>query len=505
MTTGTLVDVVMPQMGVSVSEGTITRWPKQVGEPVEADETIVEISTDKVDTEVPSPAQRHRHGAARRRGRDGAVEHPHRRDRSGERGTAERRAGAAGRPDSAEADAGPRGRAGERGRASAAAPSRMPADGATDDDRPTTREARSFMSPVVARMLAEHNSTSSQIPGTGRGGRVTKKDVQASSTPAAPGRAGGARRAALRAARRGAARRRRRAAPHRRLPPPPRRAAPAAAAPPPPAPATRQALVASGGDEELYQFSTIRKVIARHMRAVARDGRARDHGVRGRHDRRREHPQGAEAGVPAAPRRQADLHAVRRARRPSRRSAAGRGSTPRCAASRRSIKQYVNLGVAVAVDDSKGLMVPVIHNAEEKNLLGLSRSVIELADRARTKTLTPDEMSGGTFTITNPGVFGALIGTPIIPEGQVAIIDVEAIVKRPVVVTDEHGNDSIAIRSMMFLCLSYDHRLVDGAYAAQFMAQVKSNLETWDERPSGCDRGVRREARRHALRDALPR
>ena len=149
------------------------------------------------------------------------------------------------------------------------------------------------------------------------------------------------------------------------------------------------------------------------------------------------------------------------------------------------IKKYVNLGMAVAVDDAKGLMVPVIQHAEEKNLVGLSRAVIELADKARTKTLSPDEMSGGTFTITNPGVFGALIGTPIIPEGQVAILDVEAIVKRPVVVTDEHGNDAIAIRHMMFLCLSYDHRLVDGAYAAQFMAQVKRNLESWDEQAFG--------------------
>jgi len=149
------------------------------------------------------------------------------------------------------------------------------------------------------------------------------------------------------------------------------------------------------------------------------------------------------------------------------------------------IKRYVNLGMAVAIDDSKGLMVPVIHGAEEKNLVGLARAVIDLADKARNKTLTPDEMAGGTFTITNPGVFGALLGTPIIPEGQVAILDVEAIVKRPMVVTDEHGNDAIAIRHMMFLCLSYDHRLVDGAYAAQFMAQVKANLESWDEQAFG--------------------
>ena len=139
----------------------------------------------------------------------------------------------------------------------------------------------------------------------------------------------------------------------------------------------------------------------------------------------------------------------------------------------------------MAVDESKGLMVPVIHHAEEMNLVGLSRSVIEMAEKARTKTLSPDEMAGGSFTITNPGVFGALMGTPIIPEGQVAILDVEAIVKRPVVVTDEHGNDAIAIRSMMFLCLSYDHRLVDGAYAAQFMAQIKQSLEGWDEQAFG--------------------
>jgi 2-oxoglutarate dehydrogenase E2 component (dihydrolipoamide succinyltransferase) len=149
------------------------------------------------------------------------------------------------------------------------------------------------------------------------------------------------------------------------------------------------------------------------------------------------------------------------------------------------IKKYVNLGMAVAIDDAKGLMVPVIKHAEEMNLVGLSRAVIEMAEKARTKTLTPDEMAGGSFTITNPGVFGALMGTPIIPEGQVAILDVEAIVKRPVVVTDSHGNDSIAIRHMMFLCLSYDHRLVDGAYAAQFMAQIKQNLESWDEQSFG--------------------
>jgi 2-oxoglutarate dehydrogenase E2 component (dihydrolipoamide succinyltransferase) len=145
------------------------------------------------------------------------------------------------------------------------------------------------------------------------------------------------------------------------------------------------------------------------------------------------------------------------------------------------IKSYVNLGIAVALDDGKGLIVPVIRNAEEKNLLGITRTITDLAERARTKKLLPDEVQGGTFTITNPGSFGAIAGTPIINQPQVAILDVEALVKRPVVVADEHGNDVIAIRPMMNLCLTYDHRLVDGAYAAPFMRDLKTNLEAWEE------------------------
>jgi pyruvate dehydrogenase E2 component (dihydrolipoamide acetyltransferase) len=145
------------------------------------------------------------------------------------------------------------------------------------------------------------------------------------------------------------------------------------------------------------------------------------------------------------------------------------------------VKRSVNLGVAVALDDGKGLIVPVIRRAEEMNVVGLARAIQDLADRARAKKLLPDEVQGGTFTITNPGGFGAIAGTPIINQPQVGILDVEAIVKRPIVITDEHGNDSIAIRPIMNLCLSYDHRLVDGAYAAPFMRDVKTNLETWDE------------------------
>jgi 2-oxoglutarate dehydrogenase E2 component (dihydrolipoamide succinyltransferase) len=145
------------------------------------------------------------------------------------------------------------------------------------------------------------------------------------------------------------------------------------------------------------------------------------------------------------------------------------------------VKSYVNLGIAVALEGGKGLIVPVIKNAEEKNLLGIARAIQELAERARTKKLLPEDVQGGTFTITNPGGWGAVYGTPIISQPQVGILDVEALVKRPVVIEDEHGNDMIAIRPIMNLCLSYDHRLVDGAYAAQFMRDLKVALETWDE------------------------
>jgi pyruvate dehydrogenase E2 component (dihydrolipoamide acetyltransferase) len=145
------------------------------------------------------------------------------------------------------------------------------------------------------------------------------------------------------------------------------------------------------------------------------------------------------------------------------------------------IKKYINLGIAVALEGGHGLIVPVIKNAEGLNMLGLARAIADVAERARNKKLTPDDVQGGTFTITNPGGWGAIIGTPIISQPQVAILDVEALVKRPVVVQDESGQDVIAIRSMMNLCLSYDHRLVDGAYAAQFMKELRENLETFDE------------------------
>jgi pyruvate dehydrogenase E2 component (dihydrolipoamide acetyltransferase) len=450
VSTGTAVDVVMPQMGVSVSEGTVTRWAKQVGEHVTADETIVEISTDKVDTEVPSPVSGVVSEILVQEGEtvdvgtriavissgDGAAEAP-----------------AAEAPSAAPAAEAP------------AAPAAAPAPAATDEvasngtgDGDGDGEARSFMSPVVARMVSEHSLDISKITGTGRGGRVTKRDVEqylgeGGAPVAAPAPA-----------------------------PAPAPAVPSApSAPVVAAPAPRPAAAAgavSWGVEESSPLSTIRKVIARNMRAsvetaahvtsVSEVDMTRVVNIRKELNPQYQRDYGVKVSfmpfimravieaIPHWPWVNAEL----------------RGDSV-------VVKKYVNLGVAVAIDDAKGLVVPVIHNAEEKNLLGLTRSLIDLADRARKKTLSVDEMSGGSFTITNPGVFGALFGTPIIPPPQVAIIDVEAIVKRPVVVTDEFGNDSIGIRSMMYLPISYDHRLIDGAYAAQFMQQVKQNLETF--------------------------
>ena len=472
MATGTLVDVVMPQMGVSVSEGTITRWAKAAGETIEADETIVEISTDKVDTEVPSPASGvvkelfaaegetvpvNTRIAVIEVGGDGG-------GNGGEVASPEPEAAAPAAPP-APADAPPA--------PAEVAPAAPPAAGNGHNG-----DGRTFVSPVVARMVAEHGLDVSAIPGTGRGGRVTKKDVQQYIEHGAPAEPAAAPAEVH-------------DVPHFAPPAPEAPGEPAAPASAPApvvaaasAPATVEVPGEAGPGEELYRFNTIRKVIARHMRhsleTAAQVTTVIEVDMTGIVNLRKkwkpEYQQRYGVNLTYVPFvARATIDAIGRWPWVN---AEVNGETA-------LIKKYVNLGMAVAVDDAKGLMVPVIHAAEEKNLVGLSRAVLELADKARTKTLSPDEMSGGTFTITNPGVFGALIGTPIIPEGQVAILDVEAIVKRPVVVTDAHGNDAIAIRHMMFLCLSYDHRLVDGAYAAQFMAQVKQNLETWDEQAFG--------------------
>jgi 2-oxoglutarate dehydrogenase E2 component (dihydrolipoamide succinyltransferase) len=497
MATGTVVDVVMPQMGVSVSEGTITRWTKQVGERIEADETIVEISTDKVDTEIPSPASGIVREILANEGEtvpvntriaviatgDGATAAPADPSPPEASDNPEETPATPETSQTMSSGAAPAPSTPEQAPSAPATPQHASNGGGGDDDQ----SGRTFISPVVARMLSEHGLDVNQIPGTGRGGRVTKKDVQAFVE------SGGAQQAQPQQQAQPAAEQPViHDVPH--FAPPQEETAAPAQPPAPPAPAQQpaptpvaqpaQQPAAAGAGEEIYQFNTIRKVIARHMRhsidTAAHVTTVFEVDMTGIVNLRRKwkpvYQQRYGVNLTYIPFiARAAIDAI--------------GEWPWVNAEVRGesalIKKYVNLGMAVAIDDAKGLMVPVIHHAEEMNLVGLSRAVIDLAERARTKSLTPDEMAGGTFTITNPGVFGALMGTPIIPEGQVAILDVEAIVKRPVVVSDEHGNDSIAIRHMMFLCLSYDHRLVDGAYAAQFLATLKRNLESWDEQAFG--------------------
>jgi 2-oxoglutarate dehydrogenase E2 component (dihydrolipoamide succinyltransferase) len=464
MATNTQIEVVMPQMGVSVSEGTVTKWLKEEGEAVSADEPLLEISTDKVDTEVPSPGT----GTLQRilvpEGETVPV------------GTVLALIAPAGvaatPPPSAETPPAP--------------PAPPPAPAATTasaEQAPAPAAAptgngqaeRTFVSPVVARIAAEHGVDVSRVPGSGRGGRVTKKDIlafiesgAATTAPPPPAEPAAPPPAPARAP----------AAPP--PPPPPAAPAPPAAAPaaPPAAPIAAPAAPAPG--EIVEPMTAMRRGIAEHMRrsldtsahvtTVFEVDMSRVVAIREKLKPEYERSYGVNLTYLAFIAR-AVIEAIR--------------DWPWLNAEIRGdsivVKQYVNLGIAVALEGGKGLIVPVIKNAHELNLLGLARAIADLAQRARTKKLTPDDVQGGTFTITNPGGWGAIVGTPIINQPQVAILDVEALVKRPVVVEDDRGRDVIAIRPMMNLCLSYDHRLVDGAYAAQFMRQLREQLETWDE------------------------
>lgn len=463
MTTGTVVDVIMPQMGVSVSEGTISRWLKAEGDTIERDETLLEISTDKVDTEVPSPASGIVTKLFAQEGDtlDVGV-------KLAEISTGD----AAGAPPAAPAAPAP---AAEPAPAAPIAPAPTPAPVAAPAPTPAAVPASipaangsagiavpgRFVSPVVAKIAAEHGIDVNVVPGSGNGGRVTKKDimafVQGSVAPVAPA-------AAASSVDRSAS------API---------AAPLASAPTPSPAAAAAAPAAFTGDEKVVPFTPMRKAIARHMvesvqisahvtstmevdmtRVVQMRAQVKDEIA-------------AQWGVKVT-----FTHFVVRA------MVDAIAHWPLINAEIRGesavIKNYVNLGIAVALDNGAGLIVPVVKNAEEKNLVGIARSINDLATRARTKKLMPDDVAGGTFTLTNPGIFGAIHGTPVINQPQVAILDTEAIVKRPVVLTDADGNDVIAIRSMMNLCLSYDHRLIDGAYAVQFLAHLKNNLQVWD-------------------------
>jgi 2-oxoglutarate dehydrogenase E2 component (dihydrolipoamide succinyltransferase) len=476
MATNTAVDVVMPQMGVSVSEGTITKWNKQVGETIEADETLLEISTDKVDTEVPSPASGVVSEILVQEGETVAV------------GTLLARIGGDG-GGSAPADAPPEppepptqpaadaanAAAGEgQGTAQAEQPLAPPTESVAEPA--PGGNGKSFVSPVVARMAAEHGIDPSQVPGTGSGGRVTKKDIQAFIDSGGTHQAQPAQPAPPAQPAQPAPQQQAASAPAAPAPAPP--APPSAQRAPAPAPAPAVAEPAVG--ETLEPMSAMRRGIAEHMR------RSLD----------------TSAHVTSAI--EVDMSrvvAIRERLKKEYQAAYGVNPTYLAFIARATVetlrdypwvngelrgdkivtRNFVNLGFAVELADGKGLIVPVVKSAETLNLLGMAKAIADVARRARDKQLTPDDVAGGSFTITNPGGYGTFHGTPVISQPQAAILGTYAIVKRPWVITDENGTDAIAIRSMMNLTLTYDHRLIDGALAGRFLRDLRERLQDWGE------------------------
>ena len=436
MATETAVDVVMPQMGVSVSEGTITKWLKREGEQIEADEPLLEISTDKVDTEVPSPASGTLVQILVQEGE--TVEVGTKLGQIGGSAGAPAPAPAAPEPEPAPAPAAP-------APVAEAPPAPAPEPAAAEPSG-----NGKFVSPVVARIASEHGIDPNAVPGTGRGGRVTKQDILAFVEQGPPPAAPAAPQAAPAAA-----------------PAAPKAAAPAAPTGP-----------AQAG-ETLEPVSAMRRGIAEHMRRSVDTA----------------------AHVTSAI--EVDLSkivAARAALKKEYQSAYGVNPTYLAFIARATIetlkdypyingelrgdsivtRNYVNLGIAVELAEGKGLIVPVIRNAEGLNLLGIARGIADIAARARDKKLLPDDVQGGTFTITNPGGYGTFHGTPVINQPQSAILGTYALVKRPWVVTDDDGNDAIAIKPIMNITLTYDHRLVDGAYAGRFLRDLRERLENWE-------------------------
>jgi 2-oxoglutarate dehydrogenase E2 component (dihydrolipoamide succinyltransferase) len=458
-----MADITMPQLGETVTEGTITKWFKQVGDSVAEDEPLFEVSTDKVDSEVPSPTSgtlteiKVPEGETVEVGAVLAV--------IGDAGDAPAPAPAE-EPAADEAPAADEPPAEE---AEAPAPAAQPEEAPAEEPAPAAEGAPAqpaasassdggggrVLSPVVRRLINEHGLDPASISGSGVGGRITRNDVLAAVE--SQGRSGAAPAAAP-------------AAP----------AVPAApAAPSAPSPRPAPAPFARSGDRDtVVPHSNIRKRSAEHLR------RSLD----------------TSAHVYASI--EVDFEAVERVRRAEKeqwKAEEGFSLTYLPFISRAVIDairefpevnssftdealvvhNYLNLGIAVDLD-FKGLMVPVIRDADEKRLRAIAREVSDLAGRARSKKLSPDEIADGTFTITNPGPYGTLLTMPIINQPQVAILSTDGVKRRPVVVELPDGSEGLAIHSVGNLALSWDHRAFDGAYAAAFLAKVKENLETRD-------------------------
>jgi 2-oxoglutarate dehydrogenase E2 component (dihydrolipoamide succinyltransferase) len=445
-------DIVMPQMGESIVEGTITKWLKKPGDKIQRDEPLFEISTDKVDAEIPAPASGVLQEIKVTEGTTVQV--------NTVVGTiaADGEAPAAGKPaPAAEKKAAPAPKAQEQVQEPAAPATSSSAKRDVDD------HARS--SPLVRKIAREHDVDLAQVTGSGLGGRITKEDILAfveaqdsgAKEAAQPG--GDARPSTSVSASSASS-----------------ASASASAPAPAPVPAPRPAPAAIPG--ELVAMSNMRKIIAQRM-IESRRTSAHVHcmfevditrivNLRNKLKSGFEKRNGARLTFMPFFTRAAIIalqqYPIVNA------SLEGDGIR---------YHRHVNVGIAVALD--WGLIVPVLKNADELNFLGLQRGITDLGERARGKKLKPEEVEGSTFTITNPGQFGAVFGLPIINQPNSAILGIGGITKMPLVVTDADGADSIAIRSVVHLTLGYDHRLIDGAVADQFMAFLKKTLEAWGE------------------------
>jgi 2-oxoglutarate dehydrogenase E2 component (dihydrolipoamide succinyltransferase) len=439
-------EVVMPQMGESIAEGTITKWLKKIGEHVDRDEPLFEISTDKVDAEIPSPAAgtltevRYKEGDTVEVNTVVAVLDGNQSSAASSSSSVSQQAVPEPPPSPAAPEPPP----------PPPPPPPAPVE-AKPEPKPESSAAdlrRTKSSPLVRKIAQEHNVDISQLEGTGMSGRVTKNDIlsfiESGATAAAPQRA------------------------PERAPAPAPPQAPEVVAPPPPKPQI--------GDR-VEPMSVMRKKIAEHMVLSRRTSAhvttvyeidmTRVAKLREKH--RDEFYQRTGTKLTFMP---FIFEAVNK----------GLRKFPifnaQVSGDQIIYKQDINLGMAVALD--WGLIVPVIKRADDLSISGLARAANDLADRARTKQLKPDEVTGGTFTITNPGVFGGLFGTPIINQPQLAILGVGKIEKRPKVMASPDGDDFLAIRWMAYFALSFDHRVIDGADAERFLAFVKEQLEDGD-------------------------
>ena len=456
------IDVLMPQMGESIAEGTVSRWMKKVGDKVDRDEPLLEISTDKVDAEIPSPAAGTLIEILAQEGQTVPVNSVV--ARLGVEGEVTAASPAATAPTEAAPVAAEQkpvetpapAAATQEAPAIAPAPQApasqsdapTPASSPADEGITSLEERRRTMSSPLVRKIAKENDVDiSQIEGTGVSGRVTKNDILEFIQAPKPAATAAAAQAA---------------------------SAPAAKAPTPAAPARPAGpQFAEGEKVKLEPLSMMRKKIAQHM------------------------VQSKQTSAHVSTVFEADFSAIDKLRRKYKQAYSERGvkltylpfvvqaviaglrEFPILNASMDETNvvyhREFNIGIAVALD--WGLIVPVLKHADELNVLGMSRSINDLGERARTKKLMPEDVQGGTFTITNPGVYGGIFGLPIINQPQVAILGVGGVQKRPVVVETEDG-DAIAIRTMCYLSLTFDHRLIDGAIADQFMARVKQIIES---------------------------